>query len=281
MFAGLTLSFLASGEPQILLSFQFRLGRATVPKIISECCEAIYQVLSEKYLLSLKSLKQQKTIAQQFKGTWNMPHFIGPIDRKHVRIKCPKTLEAYTTTTKNLLALSYQLSATLITALHCSTLVNMTVTAIAASLFTVIWEIIQRSLNQSLQKNVILTSYAICQWWTKYFVLGLGLCDHTQVNQQIRKEFSITCIALYNYLRHTNNPSYCPNSFVDCEDSTEDIKEGDWRKAVTERNSALVSLPNVRGSRYKDDAANIHCCLMMYLNGEGRVDWQLKHVRQA
>ena len=58
MFAGLTLSFHASGESQILLSFQFRLGRATVPKIISECCEAIYQVLPEKYLLSPKSLEQ-------------------------------------------------------------------------------------------------------------------------------------------------------------------------------------------------------------------------------
>ena len=88
-------------------------------------------------------------------------------------------------------------------------------------------------------------------------------------------------MALHSYLRQTNNRSYCPNLFVDCEDSTGDIKEGDWRKSVTERNGALVSLSNVRGSRYKHDAANIHCCLMMHLNGEGRVDWQLNYVRQA
>ena len=46
-----------------------------------------------------------------------------------------------------------------------------------------------------------------------------------------------------------------------------------------ERNGALANLPNVRGSRYKDDAVSVHCFLMRYLNGEGRVDWQLNHVR--
>ena len=43
------------------------MGRVTVSKIISECCEAIYQVLSEKYLQSLKSSEEWKTIAQNLK----------------------------------------------------------------------------------------------------------------------------------------------------------------------------------------------------------------------
>ena len=85
----LTLRLFASGELQILLSFQFLLGRATVSKIISGCCEATYQVLSEKYLQSPKSPEEWKTIAQ-FEDTWNIPHVIGAIDGKHVRIKCPK-----------------------------------------------------------------------------------------------------------------------------------------------------------------------------------------------
>ena len=48
------------------------------------------------------------------------------------------------------------------------------------------------------------------------------------------ERYTLACIALHNYLRQTNNPSYCPNSFVDCEDSTGDIREGEWRKIVTE-----------------------------------------------
>ena len=93
--------------------------------------------------------------------------------------------------------------------------------------------------------------------------------------------YTLACIALHNCLRQTNNSSYCPNSFVDCEDSTVDMKEGEWRKIVTERNGELANLSNVRGSRYKDDEVNMLCCLMRYLNGEGRVDWQLNHVRRT
>ena len=95
------------------------------------------------------------------------------------------------------------------------------------------------------------------------------------------ERYTLVCIALHNYLRQTNNPSYCPNSFVDYEDSTRDIKEGESRKIVTERNGALANLPNVYGSRYKDDAVNMRCCLIRYLNGEGREDWQLNHVRRT
>ena len=101
----LTLTFLASRVSQISLSFQFRLGRATFSRILSECCEAIYQVLSEKYLRSSKSPEERKTIPQQFEDTWNMPHVIDAIDGKHVRIKSPKNTEAYTTITNDFFVL--------------------------------------------------------------------------------------------------------------------------------------------------------------------------------
>ena len=94
------------------------------------------------------------------------------------------------------------------------------------------------------------------------------LLTYSVVNAE---RYTLGCIALHNYLRQTNSPSYCPNSFVDYEGSTGDVKE-EWRKIVTERNGALENLPNVRASRYKDDAVNMRCCLMRYLNEEGRVD---------
>ena len=46
----ITLRFLATGDSQQSLSFSCRLGKATVSKIISETCKAIYTVLKDPYL---------------------------------------------------------------------------------------------------------------------------------------------------------------------------------------------------------------------------------------
>ena len=40
------------------------------------------------------------------------------------------------------------------------------------------------------------------------------------------ERYTLVCIALHNDLRQTKNSSYCPNSFIDCENSTGDLKEG-------------------------------------------------------
>ena len=56
-----------------------------------------------------------------------------------------------------------------------------------------------------------------------------------KVSVVIVERYTLACIALHNYLCQSNNPSYCPNSFVDCGDSTGDIKRGEWRKIVTEK----------------------------------------------
>ena len=63
------------------------------------------------------------------------------------------------------------------------------------------------------------------------------------------ERYTLACIYLHNYLRLTNNPSSCPNSFVDCEGSTGDIKEGEWRKIVMERNGALANVPKTSSGK--------------------------------
>lgn len=42
-----TLRYLATGETQQSLSFAFRIGKATISKILAEKLEAIYEVLKE------------------------------------------------------------------------------------------------------------------------------------------------------------------------------------------------------------------------------------------
>ena len=72
------------------LSFSFRIGKATVSKIISETCDAIYTVLKDTYLSPSQSKEEWLEISSKFEELWDMPHIIGCLDGKHIRIECPK-----------------------------------------------------------------------------------------------------------------------------------------------------------------------------------------------
>ena len=86
----ITLRFLATGDSQQALSFSFRVGKATVCKIVAETSDAIYSVLKETYLSPPKIKEDWLRIAQEFEDKWNMAHTIGYIDEKHVRTERPK-----------------------------------------------------------------------------------------------------------------------------------------------------------------------------------------------
>ena len=84
------LRFLATGDSQQTLSYSFQIGGATVGKIVSETYEAIYSALKEKYLSYPKCDNDWLHISEQFEEMWNMPHTIGYIDGKHIRMEYPK-----------------------------------------------------------------------------------------------------------------------------------------------------------------------------------------------
>lgn len=85
-----TLRFLSSGDAQQSLCYAFRLGKTTVSNIISETCQAIYEQLKRKYMHAPGSEEEWLEIAKAFEESWNMPHVIGAIDGKHIRMQCPK-----------------------------------------------------------------------------------------------------------------------------------------------------------------------------------------------
>ena len=62
----LTLRYLASGDSQQSQSFHFRIGKATVSKIINETCAAIWHCLNREYLQPPQSSNQWKRIADDF-----------------------------------------------------------------------------------------------------------------------------------------------------------------------------------------------------------------------
>ena len=57
----ITLRFLATGDSQQTLSFSFRVGKATVRKIVAETSDAIYSVLKEKKKTGLGLPKSSKS----------------------------------------------------------------------------------------------------------------------------------------------------------------------------------------------------------------------------
>uniref|UniRef100_A0A1X7UVI9 DDE Tnp4 domain-containing protein n=1 Tax=Amphimedon queenslandica TaxID=400682 RepID=A0A1X7UVI9_AMPQE len=83
----LTLRFLATGNSQISLSFNFKMGWATVSKVLHETCCAIWDALVSSYLKFPQSIEEWKAISLQFWRSWNFPNCFGAIDGKHVVIQ--------------------------------------------------------------------------------------------------------------------------------------------------------------------------------------------------
>lgn len=80
--------FLAHGDSARSKSWDFRIGKSTIYKIIYETCDAIWQALQARYLP--KSL--QETWEKVIDGFWNkcnFPNCIGALDEKHITIQAP------------------------------------------------------------------------------------------------------------------------------------------------------------------------------------------------
>ena len=86
----ITLRFLATGVAQQSLSFKYRVGKSTVCNIISETSKAIYECLKEEYLKAPSKKEEWLSISKDFEDIWNLPHCLGAMDGKHVRLQCPK-----------------------------------------------------------------------------------------------------------------------------------------------------------------------------------------------
>ena len=91
----LTLRYLATGESQQSLSLIYRIGKATVSKIVSETALAIYNSLRDLFMKVPSSKEEWLNISVGFEKSWNFPHCIGSIDDKHIQIECPKMTGTY------------------------------------------------------------------------------------------------------------------------------------------------------------------------------------------
>ncbi|XP_060859040.1 uncharacterized protein LOC132936341 [Metopolophium dirhodum] len=78
-----TLRYLASGESMMSIMYSFRIGKATVSKLILQCCEVLWDTLNKKVLVVPVTNKWAQ-IAAEFENKWQVPNCVGSIDGKHI-----------------------------------------------------------------------------------------------------------------------------------------------------------------------------------------------------
>ena len=85
----------SAGMSQQTLSYNFRVGRTTISNILREVCQAIHDVLSPIYLEPPSKEEEWRSIVKGFEEMWDLPHTLGAIDGKHIRMDCPKNTGTY------------------------------------------------------------------------------------------------------------------------------------------------------------------------------------------
>ncbi|GFY58198.1 DDE Tnp4 domain-containing protein, partial [Trichonephila inaurata madagascariensis] len=82
----LTLRYLATGETQSSLSYQFRIAQNTISGIIPAVCAAICHHLGSETQVP-DSENKWKMVAEELWAKWNFSLYLGAMDGKHIKIK--------------------------------------------------------------------------------------------------------------------------------------------------------------------------------------------------
>ena len=271
-----TLRFFASGESQQSLSFAYRMGKSTVSNILKETCDAIYQVLSPTYLRPPASHEDWLAISKEFEEQWNLPHVIGALDGKHIRIQCPQETGTLFHNYKGFFSI---VLLALCDANYCFTLIDIGQYGSNNDSGVLANSEIGKRFDAGTAKLPPSASLEGCSYDPlPYFIVGDEIFPlktllmrpypgkmikeeqsaynyrHSRAKQVIENTFGIlvscwrlfnmsiiakveniqtyvkAAIVLHNYLRQTENSIYCPAGFVDSENSSGQIKPGQWRE---------------------------------------------------
>ena len=84
-----TLRYLPTGNSQVSLSFNFRIGRSTICGIVRETSQAIWDALKTLYVRAPSNQQELNGISDQFAGQWNFRNCIGADDGKHIVVQAP------------------------------------------------------------------------------------------------------------------------------------------------------------------------------------------------
>lgn len=85
----ITLRFLATGDSYKSLHYAFRVAHNTISGIVPDTCKAIITAFAPEVLQLPDTEDKWVNIANGFYKKWNLPHCIGALDGKHIRIQNP------------------------------------------------------------------------------------------------------------------------------------------------------------------------------------------------
>ena len=80
--------------------------------------------------------------------------------------------------------------------------------------------------------------------------------------------YVLATLCLHNYLSQTENASYCAAGFVDSENSSGKIKDGEWRSQAQASEGSLREIEPSRGNRYNLNALEMRKALENYVNSD-------------
>ena len=93
--------------------------------------------------------------------------------------------------------------------------------------------------------------------------------------------YIMASVCLHNYWRQTENALYCPRGFVDSENRSGEIKQGECRSIVRD-GGCFNPINRCKGGKRKEDAKSMRDSLKNYVNSEDdSVPWQLPYVRSV
>ena len=70
-------------------------------------------------------------------------------------------------------------------------------------------------------------------------------------NVDLVQTITMATIVLHNYLQLTENAMYMSTGFVESEDSSGNVVDGDWRELVNGEGGGMTNLHTIGGNRYK------------------------------
>ncbi|XP_058833789.1 uncharacterized protein LOC131691426 [Topomyia yanbarensis] len=310
-----TLRFLATGESFRSLAFLFRIPQCTISSVVSECLDAIYNVLAPLYLKMPSNESEWKSIAEKFKDRWHFPNCLGAMDGKHIIMVAPPNSGSVYYNYKGtnsivLLAIAdaeYRFiyvdvgcngrvsdggvynkcsfaNAMVKNKLHIPQLVPLPqrttpVPYVLALRPNIMKPYSGRGLTSAQRVFNFRLSHTRRIIENAFGILSVRFrVFRNAINLDAAKTRTLTlaCCALHNYLSMKNPTNYTPRTMIDQIDENGSVTPGHWRNEGFGNN--FTNLEQESRRYISNNAQAIRNEFQNYFMEEGEVNWQFKYI---